>query len=457
MRALLLMLLSALLVVSSLSLTRCVAAPSEKFYVDGGEVFDSWNICRTNYFHPRGALCIRGEPPNSVLPLIIEESLGEYTDVAYEVGRAMATRYPDVNQRAEAIFRYVQQCVEYHWEGVDGTPVPIAGRRWTEFARNADEMVLEAYSRGVAWGDCEDHAILMAVLCKAAGIKSAIVVWMTPEGGHCTNLLYLPGYPTNLPVRLGEEEGWVWAEATGDENPLGWTDASLMRTILERRNFDPRYWIVAYVVEPDEVPSGTMEPGAGVSKELCFIATALRDSDLDSRIALLRSFRSKLASSCHTGSEVTSLLNAWYYSWSPSMAKLIINDEPLRALSRLALYPLLISVAVADEAYRLIGSGGEVSFLCSLLLMGILLGVFYLTPLVIAAAYVLAPLGTRHIDLKPQWLKWSTMLTVLFLAAFTVGQLLELNSLLVAASLMSLISAALTASLGLTMAVFRLM
>jgi hypothetical protein len=62
-----------------------------------------------------------------------------------------------------------------------------------------------------------------ATLYEAAGIDAAIVD--APE--HVALLIYLPDYPNaNNYWDLTDDNkgtGWIWVEATGSKNPLGWT------------------------------------------------------------------------------------------------------------------------------------------------------------------------------------------------------------------------------------------
>jgi hypothetical protein len=54
---------------------------------------------------------------------------------------------------------------------------------------------------------------------KGAGFRSAITV----GPGHTAALVYLPEYQKAAAVfELEGEPGWLWAEATGKNNPLGW-------------------------------------------------------------------------------------------------------------------------------------------------------------------------------------------------------------------------------------------
>ncbi|MFW6151273.1 MAG: transglutaminase domain-containing protein, partial [Chloroflexota bacterium] len=115
-------------------------------------------------------------------------------------------------QRAEQLFSFVQANVNYISDK-DQFDLP-------EFAQNADEMALMIEREDRAYGDCEDYATLLAVMCQGAGLRSAIVLSVD----HAAALIHVPGYSkANRTLSLNGEDGWVWAEATGKNNPLGWT------------------------------------------------------------------------------------------------------------------------------------------------------------------------------------------------------------------------------------------
>ena len=190
------------------------AASSEQFFRRNGEIVDDWGVIRTRADGTKGFL---GVTLTGFDPIITRESMGERADVAWQLGEEFARKYPDRNQRAEKIFSFVRDRVVYTSDRDQfGTP---------EFAQNADEVAATIVDQRAAQGDCEDSAVLLAVLYRAAGYRSAMV--LVP--GHVATLVHLPEYkkaPRKL--RLAGEGGWVWAEATGDTNPLGWVPESLI-------------------------------------------------------------------------------------------------------------------------------------------------------------------------------------------------------------------------------------
>ena len=137
--------------------------------------------------------------------------------MAYSLGEQIAAKYPDQIQRAEAVFSFVRDRVNYTSD--------IDQFKFDEFAQNADELARVIDQDGIGYGDCEDSAVLLAVMYKGAGYRSAIVV----GPGHTAALVYLPKYKkATAPFELEGETGWIWAEATGRNNPLGWVPKELI-------------------------------------------------------------------------------------------------------------------------------------------------------------------------------------------------------------------------------------
>ena len=214
-----------------------------------GELFDDWEICRTRAFGEDGFYQIS---ETGFRPVIAFESLGGDADLAYNLGKQIAAKYPDQMQRAEAIFRFVRDRVKY-------TP-DIDQFEYDEFAQNADELATTIDQSGGAQGDCEDSAVLLAVMYKGAGYRSAIVVGK----GHTAALVYLPDYDKATSVfELEGEPGWVWAEATGKKNPLGWVPKEFINAEVAAYEISPE---AITSVEPSTASSvATTRTGGGTS------------------------------------------------------------------------------------------------------------------------------------------------------------------------------------------------
>ncbi len=225
-----------LVVIAGLAVTDYASAtPSASFHEKDGDVFDDWGIYRTRGFGEDGFYQMS---ETGFRPVIAFESLGEEAGMAYDLGKQIATEYPDEMQRAEAIFRFVRNRVNY------ASDTDQFG--YDEFALNADELAITIDQDGVAYGDCEDSTVLLAIMYKGAGYRSAIVV----APGHTAALVYLPGYDKASAVfELEGESGWVWAEATGSKNPLGWVPKEFINAEL-----------AAYEISPE--PVALLKPSA---------------------------------------------------------------------------------------------------------------------------------------------------------------------------------------------------
>ena len=213
------------------------ASPSSGFHEVNDEVFDNWEICRTRAYGQDGFYQMSR---TGFRPVIAFEGLGEEADLAYKLGEQIAAKHSDPVQRAKAIFHFVRDRVRY-------TP-DIDQFEYKEFAQNADELAAIIDRDGTGYGDCEDSAVLLAVMYKGAGFRSAIMVCP----GHTAALVYLPGYKKSTAVfQLKGEEGWVWSEPTGRKNPLGWVPKEFVGVELAA------YEIEAETIELVEPPAAT--------------------------------------------------------------------------------------------------------------------------------------------------------------------------------------------------------
>jgi len=195
-----------------------LATSSSDFNEVGGEVFDDWGVCRTSAVGANGFYQVSR---TSFRPVIAFESLGEEAALAYRLGEQTAGEHSDRLKRAQAIFRFVRDRVEYLPD--------IDQFQYEEFAQNADELAAIVDRDGIGYGDCEDSAVLLAVMYRGAGYRSAIAI----GEGHTAALVHLPEYDKAAVVfELEGEPGWVWAEATGKTNYLGWVPKEFVNVEL---------------------------------------------------------------------------------------------------------------------------------------------------------------------------------------------------------------------------------
>ena len=180
MRKLVILIGLSLIVVAGLATAGYAwASPSENFNEINGDVFDDWEICRTRAFGGDGFYQVS---KTSFRPVIAFESLGENAATAYRLGEQFADEYPDRNKGAEAIFGFVRDRVKYTTD--------IDQFEHEEFAQNADELAVMLEGGGAGYGDCEDSAIMLVVMYKGAGYRSAIAI----APGHTAAMVYLPEF-----------------------------------------------------------------------------------------------------------------------------------------------------------------------------------------------------------------------------------------------------------------------
>jgi len=181
------------------------------FTFKNGDWYDSWGFNRNYYGNDSG-----------YMPNVAYETLGTNRELAYSLGEWFKTSYTSKVQRAVAILEYVQRWTEY---GYDVDNVVMNGVPQKEWAWNADEMahMFNVTTNTVAVGDCEDMSFLCSTIYIGAGFDAALV--FAPR--HIALLIWLPEYPNanyywDIPNDR-REQGWIWVEATGEQNPLGWT------------------------------------------------------------------------------------------------------------------------------------------------------------------------------------------------------------------------------------------
>ncbi len=208
--------LIAVFIILAILVPKAQATPSggsipPRFTYKSGEWYDSWGITRTN-----------ADGSHGYLPQLLSETIGTNSELAFQIGERFQNTYSDRNSMAVAILKYVQTWTEY---GYDSDNVVMGGVTQDEWAWNADEMAhnIDQTTGTVAVGDCEDMAFLCATIYEGAGFETAII----DAPGHCALLIYLPDFQNanqywSLP---GDSRGagWIWVEATGSSNPLGWT------------------------------------------------------------------------------------------------------------------------------------------------------------------------------------------------------------------------------------------
>jgi streptogramin lyase len=111
----------------------------------------------------------------------------------------------------------------------------------------------------------------------------------------------------------------------------------------------------------------------------CLIATATYGSELSDEVQFLRNFRDRSILKTNAGSNFMIVFNAWYYSFSPTVAQFIRENSAARTVTKLALYPLMAILRLGAASFYLFPTNLEAGAVLGGLLVSSLIGIVYVT------------------------------------------------------------------------------
>jgi hypothetical protein len=158
----------------------------------------------------------------------------------------------------------------------------------------------------------------------------------------------------------------------------------------------------------------TVSPTAGLP---CIIATAAYGSEIAPEVYFLRFFRDTSIQTSFAGSQFMNVFNAWYYSFSPTVAEHVKNNMAFRHVVQAAIYPLLASLYVAQWSYSGLSFAPELAVVVAGLVASSLIGVIYFAPITLLVVRV-ARRKQLHIgDInKPLMVAWISSLALIVIA-----------------------------------------
>ena len=130
----------------------------------------------------------------------------------------------------------------------------------------------------------------------------------------------------------------------------------------------------------------------------CFIATATYGSPLAPEVQFLRTFRDREIMSTYVGWNFMIVFNAWYYSFSPSVAQSITQHATFQGAMKLILYPAITILRLGVTPFVLFPAHRELAAVLSGLLVSTMIGLVYLTipaALILGRANRARRIGTR--------------------------------------------------------------
>jgi peptide/nickel transport system substrate-binding protein len=120
----------------------------------------------------------------------------------------------------------------------------------------------------------------------------------------------------------------------------------------------------------------------------CLIATAAFGSELAPQVQQLRAFRDGIALRTFAGSSFMNVFNAWYYSFSPSVAEYERQSSWLQSAVRASIYPLLRMLGTSTFVYDLLGFNSEMAIVAVGATVGSLVGSLYFAPVAAVLAVI---------------------------------------------------------------------
>jgi peptide/nickel transport system substrate-binding protein len=124
--------------------------------------------------------------------------------------------------------------------------------------------------------------------------------------------------------------------------------------------------------------STTATSAANAPKTACLVAATTYGSELSPTIQLLRNFRDNSLAKTKTGSSFLIIFNAWYYSFSPSVANYVAAHELTRAGMKSIFYPIIADFYLTSKIYNSLSSYPEAATIIAGLTASSLIGVLYI-------------------------------------------------------------------------------
>jgi len=162
--------------------------------------------------------------------------------------------------------------------------------------------------------------------------------------------------------------------------------------------------------------SGSLSRAATVTLNVrsgCLIATATYGSELSPEVQFLREFRDRDVLNTFAGSQFMTVFNQFYYSFSPSAAQSIAENEILKAMTKLLLYPLIGILHLAAMTYNAFQFSFEVGIVAAGLVASSLIGLVYFSPMAFCSLAMLK--RRRRLALKNSHFK---IIAIVWLGSF---------------------------------------
>jgi M6 family metalloprotease-like protein len=137
-----------------------------------------------------------------------------------------------------------------------------------------------------------------------------------------------------------------------------------------------------------------------ITSPTCIIATAAFGSAMAPEVAYMRYVRDKLIGSTHLGRKLVDAFNAFYYSWSPPVARTVGSSSFLQAVFRILLLPVVLGVHAAALSFAAIsgmtGSADAASVVAFVLAASLCVVAYVALPFAVCLKFVEATRRSRR-------------------------------------------------------------
>ena len=170
--------------------------------------------------------------------------------------------------------------------------------------------------------------------------------------------------------------------------------------------------------------TATLTITAQGEEKRCIIATATYGSELAPEVQFLRGFRDNIVLSTFAGSQFMRVFNAWYYSFSPSVAFFIAQQPVATTIMRGVLYPLIGILHLSSMIYSVFSFSPEVGVVVAGLVASSLIGVVYFTlPATVLLSIIkrLKKKMLKTVQLKLLSISWLISVALMLLGEITLS------------------------------------
>jgi len=183
----------------------------------------------------------------------------------------------------------------------------------------------------------------------------------------------------------------------------------------------------SFTVEEEKEPTEEEKKG-------CIIATATYGSELSPEVQFLRGFRDNTVLNTFAGRNFMAAFNAWYYSFSPTIASAIAVNKVLQGVMKILLYPLIGILHLAATTYSLFSFNPELAVVVSGLIASSLIGIIYFAPIVLILCFI------KKVKIPTKALRAQSLIWVMSIGCFTMAEIIRWSGLMMFSTAMIVLS-----------------